>query len=273
MGFDNPDQFVTVGTGTCEAERTTNERTGLSRALYECSLRPALSHYIAITFDGKKASDDLRLMLSIAGREPERWYRRFDLPLQQSLPDLADTSAMNDLAVTARTYFASDKRVNDVAMGLLASNFYLKLVGMPTYRNGLFVCYGRILSRISVSNPAFTSFFQRLDDLGAHFMIPGLSQRQKTPSILITDHVGNFSRPITLRVKELEKEVDIRLSLSDKRSYSISAMPCTIQSFVERQKLDWVHPRHAIPHHSSCGKRRRHETVDSAPTKAIKRSR
>ena len=213
-------------------------------------------------------------MLSTAGREPERWYRRFDLPLHEKLPDLADICAMPILAKTSRTHFASYPQVKDLAMALLASNFYFELRCMPVYENQSYICYGRILSLISVENKAFVSLIQRLDTLGAHFMVQGRVQWQKRPTILTTDHLGNFCKPIVLCVDELKEQVDVQLRFADGRSYSISANPREVQSFIKLQKLDWVSYNRSVSLRSgSQKKRQRQHTGKGSESRAIKKRR
>lgn len=237
--YPNPDQLVTIGTGTRVSGPTTDALTGFARILNGSSVGPAFNHYQG-SFDGTRTSNELYAMLSIAGRDPDRWYRRFDLPIEGQLPDLADSRAMNGLASDAFAHFASNRTVNDLAMAILASNFYIELRRMPVYSNGSYLCYGRILSRISVANRGFESMIRRLDSLGARFIVQGRLYKEPKLTVLTTDHVGNFCKPVLLCVEELDKELDVRLQFPNAKSYDISANRMTIDSLIERQRLNWV---------------------------------
>lgn len=237
--YENPDQLVTVGTGTCVSQLPAVARTGLARIVNESSIGPAISHYVA-SFEGEKMSEELFSVLSIAGSNPSRWYRRFDLPVKTQLPDLADVGAMDSLSNAAQSHFATDPAVEDVAMALLASNFYLELRRMPLYEKRLYMCYGRILSRVSTVHPAFESLFRRLDALGARFVVQGRSHKEARPTLLSIDQVGNFCKPVLLYAKSLDQVLDIQIKFANSKFYDISANRLTLKSLIERQRLDWV---------------------------------
>lgn len=194
-------------------------------------------------------------MLSVAGRDPSQWYRRFDFPVEGQLPDLADARAMPALANRAFAHFASDRSIDDLAMAILASNFYLKLKRMPVYENGSYTCYAQILSRISGANPGFKSMIRRLDSLEARFVVQGRQHKAK-PTILTTDSSANFCKPVLICVEELNKELDVRVQFPNTRSYSISANHMTIASLIERQRLDWVGASNA-GRPDACGEAKR----------------
>ncbi|KAF1351458.1 FabD/lysophospholipase-like protein [Lizonia empirigonia] len=237
--YPNPDQLVTVGTGTCMSGPQADPHSGFARILNRTSLGPALNHYQG-SFDGTRLSNELHTILSIAGRDPSRWYRRFDLPVEGQLPDLADAGAMAGLANRALAHFTSNRSIDDLAMAILASNFYIKLKRMPVYENGLYHCYTQILSRISMANPGFQSMIRRLDSLEARFVVQGRLYKEPKPTILTTDRVGNFCKPVLFCVEELDKELDVQVLFPKAKSYGISANCMSVESLIERQRLDWV---------------------------------
>lgn len=236
--FRNPDQLVTVGTGTRVGVQNSGTHSGFARAISHSSVGPAVNHYLA-SFDGTIASNDLYSMLSVADRDPDRWFRRFDVHME-NLPDLADIHAMDNLAQVALAHFLSDSAVQDLALAILASNFYLELRRLPVYEDGSYLCYARIMSRVSVANCAFASLMQRLDSLGARFVVGGRLHREVRPTILTTDHTGNFCKPILFHVQELNDPVDVRLQFSDTQIHGVSANCITVRSLIELQRLEWV---------------------------------
>ena len=237
--YPNPDQLVTIGTGTCTFGPPADQHTGFTRFWNRTSLGPALNHYQG-SFDGTKLSNELYTMLSVAGRDPSEWYRRFDLPVKDHLPDLADARAIPALGDRALAHFASDRSIDDLAMAILASTFYIKLKRMPVYENGSYTCYAQILCRISMANPGFQSMIRRLDSLGARFVVQGRLHTKPESTILTIDRSGNFCKPVLIRVEELDKELDVRVLFPDTRSYGISANQMTPASLIERQRLNWV---------------------------------
>jgi hypothetical protein len=67
-------------------------------------------HYWQEDFNGDKQFDSMRQVLLASGNgstELDGWFRRFNLPLEGQLPDLADAGAIDSLAETAWSYFDS----------------------------------------------------------------------------------------------------------------------------------------------------------------------
>lgn len=237
--YPNPDLLVTIGTGICVPGPPTDAHTGFARIFSSSSLGPAVDHYQG-SFDGTRLSNELYAMLTVAGRNPDKWYRRFDLPIEGQLPDLADVRVMNGLGRDALAHFGLDRTINDLALAILASNFFIELRRMPVYDNGSYLCYSRILSRISVAHQGFASMIRRLDSLGARFTVQERLYKEPKPTILTTDHVGNFCKPVLFCVEQLDRELDVRVQFPNAKSYDISANRMTVQSLIERQRLDWV---------------------------------
>ena len=230
---------MNVGTGTHIPSLIPKPLTGIGRLLNASSIGPAVNHY-ETSFSGEKMWRELLSILTTAGREPSRWCRRFDLRTEEKLPDLADTQAMNSLAIAAQSHFATDPAIDDLAMAVLASNFYLELRRVPLYESRCYVCYSRILSRVSVAHSAFVSFFQRLDSLGARFVVEGRLLNKTNSTVLVTDSTGNFCMPVRLCVQDLDQAMSIQVKFGNGKFHDISANRTSVRSLIQRQRLHWV---------------------------------
>ncbi|KAL5417036.1 hypothetical protein PMIN04_007910 [Paraphaeosphaeria minitans] len=254
-----PDQFVSIGTGVSRASQATGMGGKNSLLFGNNSLRQTFKHYWSENFDGDKTFASMRHMMAAAVPDGtdniDEWLRRFNLSLEQELPDLADASAMDDLANTAWAFFTSDPAVHDLARAVLASCFYFELRVMPMYENGHYTCYGRILCRIPVTKPEFAGLMQKLDAMGAHFLLQKRIARQIKSIAVSTDQTGNFSKPISLRVRDLKDPLDVRLRFSGTRTYHISASPVSIGTLVELQKLEWASLGHTGSGHIALPRR------------------
>jgi hypothetical protein len=257
-GLKRPDQFVSVGTGVSKASdvRAANTR---SITLGNNSLFEAAQHYWRDNFDGDKQFASMRHVMDISAAgeasEIDGWFRRFNLPLDGQLPDLADADAIDSLAEAAWSYFESQQGIRELALSSIASLFYFELRRMPTYENGRYTCYGRILCRISVLNPALTKLIKKLEEASARFVVCGrtlLAIRSKFASL---DRSGNFSKPVCLHVSSLSDPIDMRLRLPDTQLLPISASPSSIALLVKLQRLDWPGSRRMPPTANGCRKR------------------
>jgi hypothetical protein len=270
----HPDQFVSIGTGMCTARQVADTEAHPSFFLGNNSLQQTFNHYWTENFDGDKQFAKTRNMMSIAfpnGADAiDQWLRRFNLPLDGELPDLADAHAIEGLANAARTHFASDPALHDLAHAIYASTFYTELRCMPLYENGHYICYGRILCRIPVTKPVFSAFMRKFDTIGARFLVQKRKARVGKPMTTSFDHTGNFSRPFCFRVRDLDDLLDIRLEFSGTRSYQISASPLPINTFVKLQKLEHRSLLYTGLHNDQCT-RKRQSTTSPSPT--VKRCR
>ncbi|KAH6380444.1 hypothetical protein HBI08_239800 [Parastagonospora nodorum] len=143
-----PDQFVSVGTGVSKAGDAYVANTRSSR-YGNNSLFQAAQHYWRENFDGDKQFASMRHVMDTSAPgdagEIDGWFRRFNLPLDGQLPDLADADAIDNLAEAAWSYFESHEPIRELALSSIASLFYFELRCMPAYGNGRYTCYGRIL--------------------------------------------------------------------------------------------------------------------------------
>jgi hypothetical protein len=236
-----PDQFVSVGTGACGIRRICSPEAKSSCMSSMSSIPQAFEHYWKNNFDGDsqflKLRQALTVMLPDGDGDVDKWFRRFNLSLEAELPDLADAQAMDSLADAAMAHFISEPAIEDLALSVLASTFYFELRCLPIYEKGYYACYGRILSRVPVAHPAFLALMKRLNSLQAEFVVQGRVVRDKK---LTRERGGNFSKPVCVHVQELEDQVDIRLRLSGKHHYHISASPFSVKSLIDLQKLEWA---------------------------------
>jgi hypothetical protein len=239
-----PDQFVSVGTGACRTKTLNNKEVRSGMAFSNGSLYQTFQHYMANNFDGDKKFYDMRNTLSVAFPDKidnvDRWFRRFNVSLGVEIPDLADAQAMDGLADVAWRHFKSDPAIDDLARGVLASSFYFELRSLPIYDDGQYVCHGRILCRIPVTNAAFKSLMWKLDSMSAQFLVRQKTMRGKGMGAFAFDKTGNFSKPISFRTMSLDDRINIRMKLLHVYTYDISASPLVISSLVKIQELDWA---------------------------------
>jgi hypothetical protein len=238
-----PDQFVSIGTGSSIQKQIVGAEEPSSFFFGSNSLRQTFQHYWSENFEGDKKFASIRHTMIAALPEAadgiDQWFRRFNLPLDRNPPDLADASAMDDLSDKAWAHFKSDPSLHDLALAILASCFYLELRCMPMYEQGRYTCFGRILCRIPVTNPVFPALMQKLETKGACFLIQKRKSRAAWSPAISFDRNGNFSRPFSLRVRDLEDELDVRVQFLGTRSYHVSASPIPLHSLVGLQKLQW----------------------------------
>jgi hypothetical protein len=238
-----PDQFVSIGTGTSKQNHMVGAEEPSSFFFGSNSLRQTFQHYWSENFEGDKKFASIRYTLAAAlpeaADEIDQWFRRFNLPLDKDPPDLADASAMDDLTDKARAHFKSDPSLPDLALAIVASCFYLELRCMPMYEQGSYTCFGRILCRIPVTNPVFPALMRKLETKGAYFLVQKRKSKAAWSPAITFDHNGNFSRPFSLRVQDLEEELDVRVQFLGTRSYHISASPIPLNALVDLQKLQW----------------------------------
>ncbi|KAF9728524.1 hypothetical protein PMIN01_13352 [Paraphaeosphaeria minitans] len=267
-----PDQFVSVGTGASRASQATATGGKGSFLFGNNSLRQTFKHYWSENFDGDKKFASMRHMMAATVPDGtgniDGWLRRFNLSLEEELPDLADARVMDDLANAAWALFTSDPALHDLARAVLASSFYFELRCMPMYENGYYTCCGRILCRIPVTKPAFTGLMQKLDAMGAHFLLQKRTAREIKPTAVSFDQTGNFSKPVSLRVRDLEEPLDVRLRFSGTRGYHISASPVSIDTLIKQQKLEWASLSHTGSGYNSPTKKKR-PSVGNVYAKAL----
>lgn len=233
-----PDQFLSVGTGASSARQGVRTETAPSLLFGNSSLQQVYLHWYNKSFDGDKIFHSMRRTVAAAAPDAEdanRRFQRFNLPLADELPDLADVGAMDQLADAAWAHFASHPGLEDEVKGVLATTFYFKLKWLPRYDDGSFVCRGYILCRIPMTKPAFPAFLAKLDSMGAQFVVQTRSLRRVKSSIVSLDQTGNFSQPVFLRVGDLEEKLDVRLRFANSRDYHISASPIPISTLLRLQ--------------------------------------
>jgi hypothetical protein len=267
--FRRPDQLVSIGTGFSTLDDT---ESGSSSMIRHNPLYQTLQHYMHYNFNGKHHFSSMRDMVKVMSKKPcdvRHWLRRFDLPLGKELPDLADAYAIDGLGDAAWKYFAAQSSVHDLAHGILASNFYFQLRSMPMYENGQYTCWGRILCRVPVTHPGFSSLMQRLVSMSAQFLVQGRTLSSKGSNY---DRFGNFSKPVSFRVPKIEDHVGISIRFGEAGIYHISASPMSIEALVMLQKLDW--PNVFVARAATHGPKKRNLTPpDGRPQKRQRHGR
>jgi hypothetical protein len=235
--FRRPDQLVSVGTGMCTLNRAEVEPTLATRVhpLYQ-----TYQHYMQYNFDGSQQFRNMRDMVKVSvpaeDDNVDQYIRRFDLPVDGPLADLADPAAIDPLGAAAWQYFSSSAEVHDLARSIIASTFYFELRRMPVYEKGRYTCYGRILCRIPVTNPGFASLMHKLDTLSATFSVQGRTLSRRMSRF---DKLGNFSKPVCLYVSRFDECVHARVQFTKTHGYYLSASPISVASLIKLQKLNW----------------------------------
>ena len=273
-GLGLADKFVSIGTGVSTTKEIAKADVCPSLLFGNSSLQQTGKHYVKENFNGDKQFAIMRQILaaSLPGgfASVDRWLHRFNLPVDGELPDLADTSAIGSLAESASSYFMTDPAVRDLADAALALSFYFELrTGrMPLYERGSYTCYGLIRCRIPGDSPAFSRLMQKLDHLDAKFQVQMQFCDSKQAISTWLDRHGNFGKPICLRVRSLDEELDVRLRLQENRVHPISASPLMLQTLIDLQMLEWSALKDMHTTASVSGKRKR---LDDSPLKTAKR--
>jgi hypothetical protein len=253
-GFKRPDQFVSIGTGASKVSNADSTST-VSAWYGDNPLYQTGRHYSSENFNGDKQFDSMfQIMVPFCneGTALDGWFRRFNLPLEGQLPDLSDTDAIDSLAEAAGSYFESCYPIRELALSLIASLFYYELRCRPLYENSHYTCYGRILCRIPMSNPAFPMMMGKLEEANARFVVHG----RTLPTMGSTFNQSKpFSRPVCLHVKSLSDPIEMSLRFANTQQLPISASPSSIASFVKLQRLDW--PGSLPARLTSCTSRKR----------------
>ena len=267
--FRRPDQLVSIGTGFSTLEDT---ESGSSFMIRHNPLYQTLQHYLQYNFNGKHHFSSMRDIIKVMSNkrtDVRHWLRRFDLPLDKELPDLADARGIDGLGDAAWKYFTAQSSVHDLARGILASNFYFQLRRMPIYENGQYTCWGQILCRIPVTHLGFSSLMHRLVSMSAQFLIQG---RTISPKGSNYDRFGNFSKPVSFQLPRIEDHVGVSIRFGEAGTYHISASPMSIEALVKLQKLDWPNLRVAkAAAHSP--KKRSWTPLDGRPQKRQRHGR
>lgn len=235
--FSRPDQLVSIGTGLCTQDRADAEPTVNMRVhpVYQ-----TYQHYMRYNFNGRQQFMNMRDMFKVpvshAKTDVRDWAHRFDLPIDGPLADLANPAAIDPLGAAAWDYFIQQPALHSLARGIIASTFYFQLRCMPVYEKGRYLCFGRILCRIPVTNPGFASLIHKIGVMSVRFSVQDRTLSSKTSNV---DRLGNFSMPVCVHVAKLDELVHTRLRFADAQTYYASASPMSVESLVRLQKLDW----------------------------------
>ena len=101
-------------------------------------------------------------------------YHRINMKID-SLPDLDDTSQLDNMKKTCQQYFQSEigiLNLNKLAHSWLASLFYFEFHGFPADINSRFQCSGKILCKISDHQP-LRRIIKYLNDRQAYLKLEG----------------------------------------------------------------------------------------------------
>jgi hypothetical protein len=142
-----------------------------------------------------------------------------------------------------------DKMSNSVDR-LLATLFYIELVGVPFLQGTSFLCRAQIRCRLPPSQPGLRDLVEQLRNVEAFFEY----HQQRTHCInkqLYDEVVRNgeaFSRSISFSVSSLEESIDVKVNGITRKQESISNCPYSIETLIRDQGLHCVfgHRDHKI---------------------------
>lgn len=229
-------------------------------------------HYLKYNFDGDLQFESMRQALLGGAMTPETedidtWLRRLNLPMEGQPPDLADANAIDALEEAARLHFEASPAVAELAYSMIATLFYFELRDTPSYEDGYYTCYGRILCRLSVEDAGFSALMERLDASGARFVVCGRTLPSVKSRFVSLDRSGNFCKPVRVQVQKLSEPLDMRIRLSKAHILNISASHTSVASFITLQRLDWPGRWFGQSRQRLCHKRRVPSTNSARPAK------
>lgn len=147
-----------------------------------------------------------------------------------------------DWLVDFRLQAANRTRLERSVDTLLASLFYVELIGVPQLDElGLLLCRAQIRCRILPSSKAYRNLIERLRERRSRFYF----DYQSIPCInrQLYDEAGRgiaFSRCIEMSVSTLQHSIDVKIDGITSTSRRISNCPYRIQQLVEDEGLHCV---------------------------------
>lgn len=135
---------------------------------------------------------------------------------------------------------------------LLASLFYVELIGVPVFDTVGFVCQARIRCRLMPSQPALLELVDRLRSTGARFSYENRKIYCVNYQVYSEIRRGvAFSRHVQFDVQSLDEKVDVKIHEITQEPQSISNCPYILQTLIHDQGLDCVfgskdHRRHPL---------------------------
>ena len=125
---------------------------------------------------------------------------------------------------------------------LLATLFYIELVGIPYPQGTSFSCRAQIRCRLPPSKPGLRDLVEQLGNVEAFFEYH--QQRTRCINRQLYDEVvrngEEFSRSITFSVRSLEESIDVKVNGITRKQESISNCPYTIEALIRDQGLHCV---------------------------------
>ena len=141
-----------------------------------------------------------------------------------------------------RRHLNSQDIIRQSADRLLASLFYIELVGVPLYRDNVFVCKALIRCRLLPSQPALEALVRRLHKCRANFYFD-MQRISCVDDQLFGEVIRNneaFSRQITFSVLSMQHSIDIKVDGITRRGRSISNCPYVLHTLIEDQGLHCI---------------------------------
>lgn len=234
----HPDIVLSFGTGF---KQTLNPDMDAKHedSFWQRRCVPRLFRSFLNSFVGEKRWQEVQNSLTL---EAKNRYHRMNIEFYGEEPDLDDFQLMPSLQKQATMKALSDNDVQRCADNLLASLFYLELLGPPVLDQTLFICHCQILCRIGPSHQALRPLINRLMTTGASFYF-GFGQKVlcvNEDSYSSVEMGKQFSCPISFMVTSLEDFIDVKIDGITQRGRSISNCPYKVSTLIHDQGLDLV---------------------------------
>lgn len=231
-----PDIVLSLGTGYRRAPESESE-SPRKQSFFRTRCVPRLFRSFLNFFVGETRWQELLMSLAPGVRSR---YHRMNIEFFGDEPELDDLQAMPNMLQQAKFQALSNDDVRNCADNMLASLFYIKLNGLPTFDRDLFVCRGQILCRLGPSHQALRPLAARMYEASSHFY---LAFDQKLPCLDEEDlnslqYGAPFCCNIIFKVVSLDDFVDIKIDGITKRPRRISNCPYKITTLIKDQELD-----------------------------------
>ena len=245
-----PDVVLSLGTGT---EEPLSPAIPLFRNVFKDGFLLRLSRSLIHSLNGE---GPWRELMNRLDNDQKAAFFRMNIALPHGsnirLDDAAQMTLLKD-SVQNQSNLRKDQEFTVIS--LLSSTFYFELDGMPVFYNDLYYCSGTVRCRYD-ARKVFRSFRQFSSQMDLLTDLAYLAPLQEES---ICDVCNIFSRPITLRVRDLSDLVPIYIQLEPDVRRHISGSPQSIGWYVKQQCLDAAFgtSNHGIPRRLNCLKCKR----------------
>ncbi|KAJ6008530.1 FabD/lysophospholipase-like protein [Penicillium herquei] len=227
----SPDVVISLGTGSGTKDYPSKSVSNFRNVLVD-GWMPRIYRSFSSSFEG---STTWREFLDSVNEKHRDDYFRFDVTVPGGLPRMDNVDCMDRLSKLVRSDPAGVQKHKEAIASLLASSFYFQLDAKPEYYSGFLQCIGSVRCRapahyvlnwIHGFDSSRKDFYKDSINLGIH-----LSSED------ICEHCQRYSRRLRFMVRDLKQTIGLSIQFGG-RSHSLSALPNSIQWFIEQQGLD-----------------------------------